>query len=82
MEKKLILEIEEFNKDLDVFYNEVLPEKLGIEKDGKINLSQWLKAQEIINAQGFYKQGMQLLHKYTSMGYDVKMNMQTNKLSY
>lgn len=78
----LIIEIEAYNNYLDTFYNEILPTMLNVDKDGKIKLTEWFKAQEIINKQNFYNDGMFILNKYRKMGYDVKMNMQTYKLVY
>ena len=72
MKRTIILEIESWNKELDVFYNETLAEKLGKKPTDKFSMHDWFKAQEIIREQNFYKIASEIQKKYRDMGYDVK----------
>lgn len=67
------------NKSIDDYINIELAKELNA-KDGKISINQWFKAQQFINAQNFYKKGMAILNDLRNQGFDVKMNMQSNKL--
>ena len=71
--------INKHNESIDNYINNDLAKELGA-KNGKISMNQWFKAQELIKAQGFYEKGMEILRDLRSKGFDVKMNMQSNKL--
>lgn len=82
MTHRIIIEIDSWNRELDVFYNETLAELLGKKPTDKFSMHDWFRAQEIIREQNFYKIASEIQKKYRDMGYDVKMNMQDYKLSY
>lgn len=67
------------NKSIDDYINIELAKELNA-KDGKISINQWFKAQQLINEQKFYEKGMAILNDLRNQGFDVKMNMQSNKL--
>ena len=73
--------IQEHNESITRYYEGELAEALGA-KDGKITLDKWFKAQELIKAQGFYEKGMKILKECRKAGFDVKMNMQDNRLVF
>lgn len=73
--------IQAHNESIDNYINGELARQLGA-KDGKVSMNQWFKAQELINAQGFYKKGMAILEDLRRKGFDVKMNMQSHKLVF
>ena len=80
-EEKVKRIVKEHNDKIDYYMNVTLPKELGCE-DGKVNIADWFKAQELIERQGFYKTAKAILDTLRTLGYDVKINMQTNKLVY
>lgn len=82
MDEKIVkATIEKNNKIIDDFIQNELPTLIG-SKDGKISLEQWFKAQSIIQGKNFYKTSYTLLQHFRALGYDVKINCQSDKLSY
>lgn len=79
MKEEAIRKIQEHNDSIDTYINSTLAQELGA-KDGKISMNQWFKAQSLIKEQNFYEKGMSILQELRSAGFDVKMNMQSNKL--
>ena len=77
--EEAIKRIKEHNESIDTYINSTLAQELGA-KDGKISMNQWFKAQSLINEQKFYEKGMTILQELRNEGFDVKMNMQSNKL--
>lgn len=77
----VIAEIDRLNAETDKFYNETLSEILSV-KDGLITLSHWFVAQRIINKSGIYERNHTFLEYARQNGYDVKIDMQSYKLSY
>lgn len=71
--------IEEHNKMIDKFINEELPKQLNV-VNGKISMNDWFKANQITKEQHFYEKGMKILKACRKYGYDVKMDMQSDKL--
>lgn len=69
------------NEMIDNYINNDLAKELGA-KNGKITLDQWFKAQELINKQGFYSKAKKLLNELRAAGFNVKINMQSNKLVF
>lgn len=69
------------NEMIDNYINNDLAKELGA-KNGKITLDKWFKAQELINKQGFYGKAKELLNELRKAGFDVKINMQDNKLVF
>ena len=51
----IIIEIDSWNSELDLFYNETLAEMLGKKPNDKFSMHDWFRAQEIIREQNFYK---------------------------
>lgn len=80
-EAVLIKLIEEHNSSIDFYINEVLPKELG-SKNGLISMDNYFKGLSLIKAQGFHKKGMAILESFRALGFDVKMNMQSDKLIY
>ena len=78
--------VKEWNAHIDNFLSVELPELLKAEgvpvKNGKISMNAWFKANEIINRQNFYKTGHEIQMKLRDAGFDVKMDMQSNKLCF
>ena len=78
--------VEAWNAKIDGFMKNELPKLLEAEgvrvKNGKISMNNWFKAMEIVNKQNFYKEGHEIQMKLRDAGYDVKMNMQDNKLVF
>ena len=69
------------NEEIEYFYNVTLPEKLG--KSGKdLKMEDWLKAQAIIKEEKLYEKSYEILRDLRNKGFDVKMDMQSNKLVY
>lgn len=79
MKEEAIRKIKEHNDSIDTYINSTLAHELGA-KDGKISMNQWFKAQALIKEQNFYEKGMTILKELRNEGFDVKMNMQSNKL--
>jgi hypothetical protein len=77
----VISEIDRLNAETDKFYNETLPEMLSV-KDGLITLSHWFAARRLIAESGIYEKNRTFLDYARANGYDVKIDMQTYKLSY
>jgi len=69
------------NDSIDNYININLSKILNA-KDGKINLTQWFEAQELIRQQNFYEKGRKIQIELRAAGYDVKMNMQSYKLVF
>lgn len=73
------------NKSIDDYINNVLPgelEQLGHKViNGKVSgLSSWFDAQYLIKEQKFYSKGKKILDCVRAEGFDVKIDMQANKL--
>lgn len=78
--KSLKERIEEYNKSIDDF-NDVLVEKLsGV--DGKVPITAWFKAQELISEQRFLEKGKSLVLESRIAGNDSKIDMQTYKIIF
>ena len=78
--------VNDWNTRIDRFMEETLPVLLAADgytvKDGKVALEAWFAAQKHINAQKFYETGHHLQMLLRADGYDVKMDMQSNKLVF
>lgn len=81
--------IEAHNNMIDTFINESLPKLLEMagvnvtKKDNggcEITMDAWFKAQDFINAMGFYKMAMNILNELKENGFIVKIDCQSNKL--
>lgn len=77
----VIAEIDRLNAETDKFYNETLPEMLSA-MDGLITVTKWFAAQRIIRESGIYDKNHTFLDYARVNGFDVKIDMQTYKLSY
>lgn len=73
--------IQAHNNAIDNYINGELSKKLNA-KNGKIKMDQWFKAQTLIKEQNFYEKGMVILKELRAEGFDVKMDMQSNKLVF
>lgn len=73
--KQIILD---HNEMIDDYINNKLIKRIS--KDGKINASEWFKAQELLKAQAFFEKARGTQKYLRAAGFDVKMNMQDNKL--
>lgn len=81
-EKTMIIEtMTQINNETDKFYNETLPEMLSV-NDGLITLSHWFAARKIIKESGIYERNYSFMEYARAHGYDIKIDMQTYKLSY
>ena len=65
------------NEEVENFYKVTLSEHFGSET---ITIKQWFEAQDLIAKEHFYEKGKIILNSLRRMGYDVKIDMQTNKL--
>ena len=83
--------VEIHNNNIDDFTSNILPQLLELadvnvitEENGehKIPLDAWFKAQKFIKAMNFYKVAMEILDTVRPLGFDVKIDMQSNKLVY
>ena len=74
--KKLVIKN---NEMIDFYINEELPRQLNA-RNGRIKVADWFKAQTLINDQGFYEKSMGVLRTCQAAGYDVRIDMQSNKL--
>ena len=83
--------VEMHNNKIDDFTNNILPqllEMVGVKvvtKDNgehEIPMNAWFKAQDFIKTMNFYKDAMKILDMVRPLGFDVKINMQSNKLVY
>lgn len=79
------------NNTINDFMKNLLPQLLkiaGIEvtekENGKyeISLNAWFKCQEIIGNMNFYESARKICDDCRSNGYDVKIDMQSNKLAF
>jgi hypothetical protein len=73
--------VKNHNDAVDNYVNNELAVKLNA-KNGKIKMSQWFEAQTLIRQQNFYEKGHKILVELRSQGFDVKMNMQSDKLVF
>lgn len=81
-EKTMIVEtMTHINNETEKFYKETLPEMLSV-KDGLATLSHWFAAQRIIADSGIYERNYSFMKYARAHGYDIKIDMQTYKLSY
>ncbi len=71
--------VQEHNDSIDAYINGPLAKELNA-KNGMIRMEQWFKGNALIKEQGFYEKGMAILKPARAAGYDVKMDMQSNKL--
>lgn len=78
--KSLKERIEEHNKAIDDFDN-VLAEKLNA-VDGKVPITAWFKAQELISEQHFYEKGISLVRESRAAGNNSKIDMQSYKITF
>jgi hypothetical protein len=81
MEQEIKNIIAQHNNKIDKFINEEIPEQLKI-KNKRMSPEQWFQAQRIIGEQHFYEDGKKIQDNLRAKGYDIKMDMQSNKLSY
>lgn len=82
-EQTAINMVEKHNKRINDYLNEVLPDELGLEPgQTKITLDLWFKAQALIQKQDFYKDAHAICTFLRDCGYDVKINGQTEELTY
>ena len=82
-EQTAINMVEKHNKRVNDYLNEVLPDELGLDPgQTKITLELWLRAQGLIQKQGFYKDGLAICKFLRDCGDDVKINAQTEELFY
>ena len=83
--------VQHHNNQIDNFISNELPRLL--ESDGikvvtkdngkhEIPVNAWFKAQDYIKAMNFYKEAMSILDMVRPLGFDVKINMQSNKLVF
>ncbi len=79
--------IEEHNDTIDAYINITLPQKLRREGyevvdvvDGKISLEAWFAAQRLVAEAHFYDKANALCSALRAFGYDVKHDMQSDKL--
>lgn len=70
------------NARIDKYVGEQLPKELGYETLDEMPMSEWFKAQELIKAQKFYETNHELLKVFRAAGFDVKMDMQSDKLVF
>ena len=83
--------VEMHNNKVDNFMKESLPQLLkmaGVKVTKKENgeyeipMNDWFKAQSFIQTMNFYKDAMEILNMAREQGFDVKINMQSNKLVF
>ena len=83
--------VEHHNRRIDTFISNELPKLLAndgikvVTKDNgehEIPINAWFKAQDYIKAMNFYKEAMSILDIVRPLGFDVKINMQSNKLVF
>lgn len=80
-ENEVIEIIKKHNESIDNYINGELAEKLNA-KNGKILMDNWFKAQNLIKEQNFYGKATKILRELRSKGFDVKIDMQSDKLTY
>lgn len=74
--------VERWNKSIDDFINGPLAEALGAQ-DGRVRgLDKWFEGNALIEKQNFYQQAKAILDFCRTYGWDVKINMQSNKLAF
>lgn len=77
--------VDENNAAIDNYMANILPtelEKAGYPViNGKIPAAAWFTAQSIIHKAGLYANSIATLHRLRNAGFDVKINMQDNKLT-
>jgi hypothetical protein len=83
--------VEMHNNKIDDFTSNILPQLLEmagvkvVTKDNgerEIPVNAWFKANGFIKAMNFYNDAMEILDMVRPLGFDVKINMQSNKLVY
>lgn len=78
--------VEAHNMKIDTFINEELPkllEERGVKvTDGTIPMASWFTAMALIRKQDFYTQGMAILKPARAEGFNVLMDMQSDKLVF
>ena len=83
--------VENHNNKIDDFTNNILPQLLELDgvnvttkenREHEIPVNAWFKAQNFIKAMNFYKEAMEILDMIRPLGFDVKIDMQNNKLIY
>ena len=88
-EVKTIVELH--NNRIDVFNITLLPKilethgfKVTYNDKGEplFTMNAWFKAQSIIDRMDFYDEAKYILNKFRPLGFDIKINMQTNKLIF
>lgn len=76
--------IQDHNDSIDAYINVTLPRKLRREGyevvDGKISLETWFAAQRLVAEAHFYDKANALCSALRAYGYDVKHDMQSDKL--
>jgi hypothetical protein len=73
--------VTEHNNSIDDFINNKLGKLLNA-SENVITMDKWFKAQDLIRQQKFYEKGHKILVELRNNGYDVKMNMQSDKLIF
>ena len=83
--------VEMHNSKIDNFIYKILPRllemsgvKVSVNNKGEyeIPMSEWFKAQDFIRDMNFHRDAMEILEMVRPLGYDVKINMQSNKLVF
>lgn len=75
--------VKSWNDGINNFITKELPLKLGYaEGTTEIPMMDWFRAQRIISAQRFYETGFEIQKALRNEGFDVKMDMQSNRLVY
>ena len=83
--------VQHHNSRIDNFITNELPKLLEddgvkvVTKDNgehEIPVNAWFIAQDYIKAMNFYKEAMSILNMVRPLGFDVKINMQSNKLVF
>ena len=83
--------VQHHNNQIDNFITNEIPKLLendGIKvvtkdnREHEIPVNAWFKAQDYIKAMTFYKEAMSILNMVRPLGFDVKINMQSNKLVF
>lgn len=70
--------IAENNTKIENFINNI-PQIIGKKK---LTMNDWFKCQELIREQNFYKTSKKLLDELREDGWDIKIDMQSEKLCY
>lgn len=73
--------IEKHNNEIDNYIHNILPSELG-KKEDELTMCDWFKAQALISKQDFYNKGRSIQMPLRELGFDVKMDMQSNKLVF